>query len=80
MDVRIGVSQSPREIEVEIADGSDVEALVNRIEDVLSREGSVLWLTDRRGRRVGVPSAKVAYVELDAAGDERRVGFGAVIK
>jgi hypothetical protein len=80
MDVRIGVSQSPREIEVELADGGDLERLITHIEDVLSREGGVLWLTDRRGRRVGVPSAKVAYVELDSGADERRVGFGAVIK
>ncbi|HLI23612.1 MAG TPA: DUF3107 domain-containing protein [Acidimicrobiales bacterium] len=80
MDVRIGVSQSPREIEVELADGGDLETLISHIEDVLSREGGVLWLTDRRGRRVGVPSARIAYVELDSAGDERRVGFGAVVK
>ncbi len=80
MDVRIGVSQSPREIEVELADGGDLETLISHIEDVLSREGGVLWLTDRRGRRVGVPSTRIAYVELDSAGDERRVGFGAVVK
>ena len=39
--------------------------------------GSVLWLTDKRGRSVGVPSDKVAYVEIGASGDDRRVGFGA---
>lgn len=80
MDVRIGVSQSPREIEVELADGTDVDSLTKQINDALSKEGAVLWLTDRRGRKVGIPGAKVAYIELDAAADERRVGFGAAVK
>ena len=37
----------------------------------------VLWLTDRKGRRVGVPVVKVAYVEVGAPAGDRRVGFGA---
>jgi len=37
----------------------------------------VLWLTDRRGRRIAVPTAQVAYVEVGAPANERRVGFGA---
>ena len=76
MDVRIGVTQTPKEIEVELAEGTDVEALTKSIESTLSGGDGVLWLTDRRGRRVGVPAAKVAYVELNVTGDERRVGFG----
>jgi len=35
----------------------------------------MLWLTDRKGRRVGVPAAKVAYVEIGSPSEERRVGF-----
>ena len=77
MDVRIGVSNTPREIEVELAEGTDPAALATEITEALSTEGGMLWLTDRRGRRVGVPSSKVAYVELGAAGEDRRVGFGA---
>jgi hypothetical protein len=46
------------------------------IETALSSE-SVLWLTDRKGRRVGVPAAKVAYIEVGAPSSDRRVGFGA---
>jgi hypothetical protein len=37
----------------------------------------VLWLTDKKGRRVGVPVAKVAYIEVGAPAADRRVGFGA---
>ncbi|MBV9664879.1 MAG: DUF3107 family protein, partial [Actinobacteria bacterium] len=33
------------------------------------------WLTDKRGRTVAVPTAKVAYIEIGSPTDERRVGF-----
>ena len=80
MDIRIGVTQSPRELEIELPEGADAEKLAAEIEDTLASEKGMLWLTDRRGRRVGVPAAKVAYVELDSSHDERRVGFGATVK
>jgi hypothetical protein len=38
----------------------------------------VLWLTDRKGRKVGVPSSRIAYVEFGVPASERRVGFGAL--
>ena len=76
VDVRIGVTNTPKEIDLELPEGTDAEALSKQIDDALASEHSVLWLTDRRGRRVGVPSAKVAYVELDAKSEDRRVGFG----
>ncbi|HET7652744.1 MAG TPA: DUF3107 domain-containing protein [Acidimicrobiales bacterium] len=76
MDVRIGVTQHPRELDLELADDTDRDELTRSIEEALSDDDKVLWLTDRKGRRVGIPSAKVAYVEIGAA-EERRVGFGA---
>lgn len=79
MDVRIGVLHTPKEIEVELADASSVDSVTAHIEAALSGDG-VLWLTDRRGRKIGVPSSRVAYVELDTASDERRVGFGAAVR
>jgi len=76
VEVRIGVSQAPREIEVEMAEDADRDKLLGEIEASLDRGEGVLWLTDRRGRRFGVPVAKVAYVEVGTSIDERRVGFG----
>ena len=76
MDVRIGVIHTPKEIEVELADDTDPAALLAEVEQALSGDSGVLWLTDRRGRRVGVPSARVAYVEIGSPHEERRVGFG----
>jgi len=79
VDVRIGVTHTPKEIEVELADGVNPDALVQQIEQALSGQ-SVLWLTDRRGRRVGVPADRVAYIELNTSSEDRRVGFGAAVR
>ena len=78
MDVRIGVTYTPKEIEVELSDDTDRDQLIATIEDAVSAESKVLWLTDRRGRRVGVPSSKLAYVEIGADAGDRRVGFSAL--
>ena len=75
MDVRIGVSQA-REVEVELADDTDPGQLRGHIEQTLANESGVLWLTDRRGRQVAVPVAKIAYVEIGSPSDSRRIGFG----
>ncbi len=77
MDVRIGIIQSPREIDVELSDSVSRDEVLATIEEALGSSEGVLWLTDKRGRRVGVPSAKVAFVEVGAVSDDRRVGFGA---
>ena len=76
MDVRIGVTQTPSEIEVELGDDTDGDKLVKDVESALAKTSSVLWLTDRKGRRVGVPAEKIAYVEIGTPEDDRRVGFG----
>jgi hypothetical protein len=77
VDVRIGITHSPKEIEVEMPDGADGDKVVADIEKLLKTGDGVLWLTDRKGRRVGVPVVKVAYVEVGAPVADRRVGFGA---
>ncbi len=77
MDVRIGITQTPKELEVELGDDADRDNLLQEIDKALEKGDGVLWLTDRRGRRVAVPVPKVAYVEVGAPVNERRVGFGA---
>ena len=73
MEVKIGVTDSPRELIFNSAQTpSEVEKLVT---DALGAEASVLALTDEKGRRFLVQSARIAYVEIGAA-DVRRVGFG----
>ena len=76
MDVRIGVTQAPREINVELADDADRVDLKSRIEAALAGASDVLWITDKRGKDVAVPSAKIAYIELGSADGDRKIGFG----
>jgi len=78
LDVRIGVTYTPKEIEVELSDDTDRDQLIKTVEEAVSAESKVLWLTDRKGRSVGVPSAKLAYVEIGAGASDRRVGFAAL--
>jgi hypothetical protein len=75
VDVRIGVTQAPRELTVEMPD-DERDATVATVEAAMSGEADVLWLVDKRGRRVGVPAAKIAYVEVGTADGDRRIGFG----
>jgi hypothetical protein len=77
VDVRIGITHTPKELEVEMPDDADRDDVVADIEKLLKTGDGVLWLTDRKGRRVGVPVVKVAYVEVGAPAADRRVGFGA---
>ncbi len=77
MDVRIGIIHTGKELEVELVDGSEREQVIADVEKSLSNPEGVLWLTDKRGRQIAVPSARIAYVEVGAAVDDRRVGFGA---
>ena len=76
MDVRIGVTQAPREINLELADDADRNDLKARVEAALSGASDVLWITDKRGNDIGVPAAKIAYVELGSAESTREIGFG----
>jgi Protein of unknown function (DUF3107) len=79
MDVRIGITQAPREIEVELTDNTTADELVAKIDAAVDKAAGMLWLTDKRGRRIGVPASKLAYIELDTATEARRVGFGAAV-
>ena len=76
MDVRIGVTQAPREINLELAEDADRADLKLRVEAALSGASDVLWITDKRGNDIGVPSAKIAYVELGSGESSRKIGFG----
>ena len=74
MELRIGVVHTPKELRLEI-DGS-AEDVVKPIETALKDGEPVVWLTDAKGRRVGAPADRIAYVEIDEDGASKRVGFG----
>ncbi len=75
MDVRIGVTYSPREIDLQLGDDVDRDDLRKRVDEVLSDETQVLWLTDRKGNDVAVPSSKITFIEIGSAAESRSFGF-----
>ena len=75
MDVRIGVVQTPKELDIEMPEGTDTDALKADVAKALEK-GTTLWVTDRKGRQVGIPAEKLAYIEIGAPTDGRRIGFG----
>ena len=74
MELRIGVVHTPKELSLEL-DGT-ADEVVRTIDKAMADGAAVVWLTDTKGRRVGVPAARIAYIEVDEDGANKRVGFG----
>ena len=74
MEVRIGVVYTPREIVLEM--GDDADTVSATIEKAVNEKTALLWLTDSKGKRLGIPLDKLAYVEIAGADADRKVGFG----
>lgn len=75
MEVRIGVQHATRELVIE--SGQTTDAITDAVSAALAGKTEVLSLEDERGRRIVVPAAKLAYVEIGEP-ESRRVGFGAM--
>jgi Protein of unknown function (DUF3107) len=75
MEVKLGVTYSPKELVVEVDQSPD--EVTGLVEEAVSGKAKVLWLSDTKGRRVGVPTEKLAYVEVGEEHPDKRVGFGA---
>ncbi len=75
MEIRIGVIQSARELEVELDDGTSRDAVLAQVERALTGQDQMLCLEDRKGRKYCVASSRLAYVEIGASAGPRKVGF-----
>lgn len=75
MDVRIGVTDHPREIGVKLPADADRETIKGEIDAALTGSSATLWLTDDKGGEVGIPSTKIAFVEIGPEGGSP-IGFG----
>src|SRR5918992_1044323 len=73
MEVKLGVTYSPKELVVETDQSPD--DVTKLVEEAVAGKSRVLWLSDTRGRRVGVPTEKLAYIELGEEHPDKRVGF-----
>jgi hypothetical protein len=71
VEVKIGVQNAARELTIEVEETA--EAVEQLVADAVSGDG-VLSLKDAKGRRLIVPVAKLAYVEL-GHGVAGQVGF-----
>jgi hypothetical protein len=72
VEVKIGVQNVARELTIDIDDAS-AEAVEKQVADAVSGDG-LLTLTDTKGRKIVVPGAKLAYVEI-GHGTLGTVGF-----
>ncbi len=76
MIIRVGVGDIAKELEIEMPAETKIDEIKGRIESALSGEISVLWITDKDGRQVGVPASRITFVDI---GTEviPKIGFGA---
>ncbi|MBN9612142.1 MAG: DUF3107 domain-containing protein [Actinobacteria bacterium] len=73
MEVRIGIIQSPREINFE-TDAAAEEVRATLESALAEGKQPLVSFTDNKGKQYLVPTASIAYVEL--GGDaNRKVGF-----
>ncbi|MCY4620513.1 MAG: DUF3107 domain-containing protein [bacterium] len=72
MRARIGIADTGREIEVEVGSRDEI---VRRLEGAYDDGVSLLWFQDAKGRDIGVPLERIAFVELVESPD-KAVGFG----
>lgn len=74
MEVKIGVTDSPRELTVISGQTpAEVEALVT---SALGATDGILSLVDEKGRKFLIQASRVTYVEIGPS-DSRKVGFAA---
>ena len=68
--VRIGIGDTSREVELDVP---DADALIAEIEEAFDDEKAILWFTDVGDRRIGIPTRRIAYVEVEP---EQKVSVG----
>ncbi len=73
MQAQIGICNVERELDIEI---EDPDTFTTQLEEAFQSGTHMLWYQDDKGRRVGLPIDKIAYVRIDTTEMELRVGFG----
>ncbi len=71
MEVRIGVQDAAREL---VFESNQTPEEIKQAVNKAIEEGSLLNLTDDKGKQILIPAAKIAFIEIGSA-VERRVGF-----
>jgi hypothetical protein len=71
MEIRIGIQHVSREV---VLESNEALATVQKTIDAALATGSLLTLTDEKGRTVIIPADKIAFIEIGAQASGR-VGF-----
>ena len=71
--IRVGII-SARELELEV---DDVDRVSSDVETAVSDGEALVWITDSRGHRYGIVTAKIAFLQVEKAETRPGVGFGA---
>lgn len=76
MEVIFGVQARDGSIRLQIPDDK-IDGLRKQIDGAFSGDAApqILWVTDKDGHEVGIPTDKLAYVEFGADKASRQVGF-----
>ena len=72
MDIRIGIINSPREINFESS--QTAQEVENIVATALESDSKFIKLTDSKGKLYIVPVAGIGYIEIGSE-STRRVGF-----
>ncbi len=77
IEIKIGLTQVPRELDIELSKDTSRDELVSEIEKMMTSGEGILWLTNRKNSKIAVPVSKISFIEISDELEERRVGFGA---
>ena len=72
MEIRIGISQSARDLSFESKMSS--KELTTLVQQAIETKAAVLTLEDEKGKTILVPTSAITYVEIGAE-KARSVGF-----
>ena len=72
MRVRITMSRSPREVEMDI---DDLAGFKSEVSKLYTDEQQIWWLTDIKGKELGLPVEQIGHIEIDTSDQKRHVGF-----
>jgi hypothetical protein len=70
--VKIGMSMTARELDLEVADAEEV---VRSFLQAVEQGDKLLWVVDEEGHRHGLVVDKIAYLDVEPQ-KSTRVGFG----
>jgi hypothetical protein len=73
VNVRIGIADSSKVVELDI---DDTDAFETTITSALDAGDAVVWVLDSKKRRVGIPVPRISYIEIETDSARQSVGFG----